>query len=81
MDEGAKIKPVFTPTPFYGYLAMAQILADVDFELPNNIVVQRRAFQRFRLQLGILCSLAKRIGAMHQRLVCQNFFCFKEMES
>jgi hypothetical protein len=44
MDGGAKIKPVFTPTPFYGYLAMAQLLADVDFELPNNIVGQHGAF-------------------------------------
>jgi hypothetical protein len=33
MDEGVKIKPVSTPPLFYGYLAMAQLLADVDFGL------------------------------------------------
>lgn len=49
MDEGAKVKPVSTAIPFYGYLAVAQHGADVDFELRNGIVGQHRAFWPFYL--------------------------------
>lgn len=85
MDVGVKIKPVFTstppPHPFYSDLAMAQILADVDFGLQNNIVGQCRVLQHLHLQLGILYLSAERAGAMHQILVCQNYFCLEEMEN
>lgn len=52
MDEGVKIKPVSTPPLFYGYLAVGQLLADVDFGLRKTTVGQSTAFQHFHLQLG-----------------------------
>lgn len=49
MNEGARAKPLSTAPPFYGYLAMAQRGADVDFELRNGIVGQQRTFRPFHL--------------------------------
>lgn len=47
--RGREAKPVSTAAPFYGYLAMAQRGADVDFGFRNGIVGQHRAFQPFHL--------------------------------
>ena len=65
MDEGVKIKPVSTPPLFYGYLAMVQLLADVDVGLGIYILGQCTTFQHFCLLLGILYLSAERAGTMH----------------
>lgn len=59
-----KIKPVSTPPLFYGYLAMAQLLADVHFGLRKYILGQCTTFQHFYLLLGILYLSAERAGIM-----------------
>lgn len=55
--------------PFYGSLAKAQRLADVDFGPRNNVVGQRGAFQHLHPQLGILYLQLRQLApCTHTRL-------------